>query len=74
MELPRINPVGLLEGSEEFSTAPRRYAIWQRWAVLAVLVVFATMTLVTTAVSLGSYCLTTDGGDTRALPWGAPPA
>ena len=32
------------------------------------LTVFVVVVLVTTAVSLGRYCLTSDGADTRALP------
>lgn len=71
MELPRVNAVGLVEQPEPSGREPREYSRWQRWAVFAVLIVFVAATLVTTTVSLGSYCLTTDGGDTRALPWGA---
>ena len=69
MELPRVNPVGLLELSDESALPPRSYPRWQRWMVVAVLAVFALMTLVTTGASLGRYCLTTDAGDVRALPW-----
>lgn len=46
--------------------APRRRAL--RWVTVAVLAVFLLVTVVTGAVSLGAYCLTTDGADTRALP------
>jgi len=69
MELPRVNPVGLLELPDDFAQPPRSYPKWQRWTVVAVLAVFALVTLVTTGASLGSYCLTTDAGDVRALPW-----
>lgn len=46
----------------------RRRAL--RWVTAAVLAIFLLVTVVTGAVSLGSYCLTTDGADTRALPAG----
>ena len=69
MELPRVNAIGLLEVPGDFPRPPRRYPRWQRRMVLALLAVFALVTLVTTGASLGSYCLTTDGGDVRALPW-----
>lgn len=38
--------------------------------VLAILVtaVFLVVVLATTIVSVGRYCLTSDGGDTRCLP------
>jgi len=72
MELPRVNAVGLVEQPEQSGREPRKYTRWQRWAVFTLLILFVAATLVTTTVSLGSYCLTTDGGDTRALPWGSP--
>lgn len=72
MELPTVNPVGLLERPDGFTPRARSYPRWQRWTVLAILAIFALATMVTTGASLGRYCLTTDGGDTRALPWGAP--
>jgi hypothetical protein len=37
-------------------------------ATTVLLLVFFVVTVVTTAVSLGAYCLTTDASDTRALP------
>ncbi len=72
MKVPNVNPVGLVERPDEFTPPPRTYPRWQRWTVVAVLVIFAAVTLISTGASLGGYCLTTDGGDTRALPWGQP--
>ncbi|MCH9649422.1 MAG: hypothetical protein K0U98_14365 [Deltaproteobacteria bacterium] len=72
MELPKVNAVGLLEQPESYTPTPRSYPKWQKWAVFTFLAVFVLVTLITTVVSLGHYCLTTDGGDIRALPWGAP--
>jgi hypothetical protein len=46
--------------------SPRRRAL--RWVTIVVLAIFLLVTVVTGAVSLGAYCLTTDGADTRALP------
>ncbi len=72
MKLPRVNPVGLVELPEDYPASPRRYTTGRRWLVLAVVALFALTTLVTGAVSLGRYCLTTDGGDTRELERSAP--
>jgi len=47
--------------------SPERYSHRQRVISGVLLVVFAAAAVVTTALSLGSYCLTTDGADTRAL-------
>jgi hypothetical protein len=65
MELPRVNPIGILEGGV---ASPRRPSRRLRAAALAVLLLFAAMTVVTTVVSLGAYCLTTEPGDVRSLP------
>lgn len=39
-----------------------------RIAAAAVAVVFALVATVTTVVSIGRYCITSDGGNTAALP------
>jgi hypothetical protein len=39
-----------------------------RIAAAAVVVIFAVVATVTTVVSVGRYCLTSDGGNTAALP------
>lgn len=64
---PRVHPVGLLERSEEPSASPRRFSRSQRFAAMIFVVLFLLVTVVTTVVSLGRYCLTTDAADTRAL-------
>ena len=46
---------------------PERYSRRQRVFTGVLLVVFAAAAVVTTVLSLASYCLTTDGADTRAL-------
>jgi len=68
MEPPRINPVGILEISPDFASSPRRYSRRLRLLAGLLLALFFTATVVTTVISLGRYCLTTDAANTRALP------
>lgn len=44
----------------------------RRWVALAIALVFGAVVVVTTTISVGQYCLTSDGGNTRGLPtfWG----
>jgi hypothetical protein len=67
MEPPRVNPIGLLETPADLPASPRRFSPLSRLLALALLLLFLGATLVTTAFSLGRYCLTTDAADTRAL-------
>lgn len=68
MEPPRVNPIGLLETPSDFARTPRRFSALLRLLASLLLVLFLLGTMVTTVVSLGRYCLTTDSTDTRALP------
>ncbi len=68
MELPRVNPVGLTEIPPVFQARRRRYSLRARVVATAVLAVFMLVVTVTTVVSLGSYCLTSDGSNTSGLP------
>lgn len=68
MEIPRVNPVGLVEHPEDYTSTPRQRPLWLRGLVLILLLIFGGVTLVTTVVSLGQYCLTSNTGDTRNLP------
>lgn len=70
MELPRVNPVGCTEVPPDFQARSRRYALAARVVATAVLAVFILVVTVTTVVSLGSYCLTSDGANTSGLPHG----
>lgn len=70
MEAPRVNPVGLVERPPGFRTSSRPFPRSVRLTAAALLVAFAVVTIGTTVASLGSYCLTTDASDARALPWG----
>jgi len=58
LEAPRVNPVGVLETPGGFSATPRRYSAVVRALALTVLVAMTAVILVTTAYSLGRYCLT----------------
>ncbi len=70
MEIPRINPVGLTEIPPGFQARRRRYSLAARVVATALLAVFMLVVTVTTVVSLGSYCLTSDGANTSGLPQG----
>lgn len=72
--LPRVNPVGVVEYPADYEGTPRRISPGMRLGVILVLVVFLATAVVTTVASLGAYCLTTDGGNLKGLPWaGAAP-
>lgn len=68
MDVPRVDPVGLSAVPEAFSQTPRRHGRATRALATVLIGVFAAVASVTTAVSLGAYCLTTDTGNTAALP------
>ena len=70
MDPPRVNPVGLLEAAPDQVSTPRRFSRPLRLLAGLLLVLFLLGTMVTTVVSLGRYCLTTDSTNTRALPAG----
>jgi hypothetical protein len=71
MEPPRVNPIGILETPADLASKPRRFSRPLRLFAGLLLAIFLLGTVVTTVVSLGRYCLTTDATDTRALPSGA---
>lgn len=68
MDLPRVNPIGIVELPEDYQATPRRWPAPLRWAATVILATFVLVTLTTTVVSLGQYCLTTDGGNVQHLP------
>ncbi len=74
MELPRVNPIGIVEVPNGYDATPRRYPKPLRWLATAVLVAFALVTITTTVVSLGQYCLTSDGSNVQHLPVVSSPA
>jgi hypothetical protein len=68
MELPRLNPIGLTEIPPGLQARRRRYSRTARVVATAMVAVFALVVTVTTVVSLGAYCLTSDGSNTSGLP------
>ena len=68
MELPRVNPIGLTEIPPGFQARRRRYSRTARVVATVVLTIFALVVIVTTVLSLGAYCLTSDASNTSGLP------
>jgi hypothetical protein len=68
METPRVNAVGIVEYPEGYVAAPRRVPPVVRVAAALLIALFGFVVVTTTVVSVGSYCLTSDGGDVRELP------
>ncbi|HEV8237791.1 MAG TPA: hypothetical protein VGS57_00310 [Thermoanaerobaculia bacterium] len=64
--VPVVDPVGVLHAPQGWrrsaAVSPRGRAL-----ALVLLAIFAAMTLATGALSLGAYCLTTDGADGRRI-------
>ena len=67
MQPPRVNPIGLFETPPDFSSTPRRFSPRLRLLAGLLLALFFLGTVVTSVISLGRYCLTTDSTDTRVL-------
>ena len=59
---------GVIEIPSDFQARRRRYSLIVRVVATAVLALFALVATVTTVVSLGSYCLTSDGSNASGLP------
>ncbi|MEM7356989.1 MAG: hypothetical protein AAF657_39610 [Acidobacteriota bacterium] len=68
--VPHVNPVGIVEYPDDYAGSPRRFSSRQRLFVGLLLFFFAAATIGTSILSIGAYCLTSDGGDTRALQEG----
>lgn len=64
---PHVDAVGVTHYPDDFRGTPRTYSKGARAFVWSLIVIFAAITVFTTVASLGAYCLTSDGGDTRAL-------
>lgn len=64
---PIVDPVGRLRYPDGWSGTPRVYSPRTRMLAGALLMAFLGVVVVTTGVSLGGYCLTSHGGDYRAL-------
>ncbi len=70
METPRISPVGIVEYPDDYEASPRGFSRPIRVFASLLLGFFFAATVITGALSVGAYCLTSDGGDTRALQAG----
>lgn len=64
---PRINPVGVLEVPAGYVQGTGQHRPWIRRLAWVFLALFASVTITTSILTLGAYCLTSDGGDGRAL-------
>lgn len=60
--VPRVSPIGIFEPGENTSASARSYPRSLRLAALVVVGVFVAVVVVSTSLSLGAYCLTTDAG------------
>lgn len=68
MRLPYVNAIGITVYPREFSARPHAPRRLLRILAAVLIVLFAMSVVTTTVVSVGGYCLTSDGGDTRHLP------
>ena len=66
--MPYVNAVGLTVHPQVVSTRPRRVPLMARVLAAVLVVLFGFAVISTSVVSIGAYCLTSDGGDTRKLP------
>lgn len=62
MELSRVKPVGIVERQAGTPGRPRCHPLRVRIAAVVALVSFVTVSMVTTVLSLGAYCLTSGAG------------
>ena len=68
MELPRVDAIGIVRYPPGYQPSARQRSPILRLVAGVMLMVFLVVVVVTTAISLGRYCLTSDGADTSALP------
>ncbi|MEM7411201.1 MAG: hypothetical protein AAF430_13275 [Myxococcota bacterium] len=68
MQLPHSDPIGLPVVPKGYRRTPRAYPRRVRIGAGVLLGIFVTVVVVTTAVSLGTYCLTTDTANAGDLP------
>jgi hypothetical protein len=68
MRIPEINPVGVLTRPDAYAQTPRTYPALVRAFAAVLVTMFLSVVVVTSAASLGAYCLTSGGSNLRALP------
>ncbi len=66
MEIPRVNPVGVVEVPKGYVTRARRLPAGLRLAAAAILIAFVMVSTATTVASLGRYCLTSQASSPAA--------
>lgn len=69
VELPRVNPVGVVEVPAGYRRRPGRHGARLRLAAMAILGVFLASSVGTTVYSLGVHCITSFAGPS---PFGSP--
>jgi hypothetical protein len=60
MQIPRVSPVGVLELPDGYVTTVRRRPAPVRALALALLTAFACVSIATSVLTLGAYCLTSE--------------
>lgn len=68
MQLPEVNPVGIVQVPEGYTRTPRRYGSGFRLAAGLTLGVFVLVGIVSTVWTLAVYCLTSYAGAPITLP------
>ena len=68
LELPTVDAIGIVRYPEGYRPTLRPRSRPLRIAACVMLVLFAAVAVSTTVVSLGRYCLTSDGADATGLP------
>lgn len=68
MQIPRVNPVGVVEVPEGYVLRPRRLPLPLRVMAAAVLLAFALVGTATTVATLGRYCLTSQAASAPPPP------
>ncbi|MCA9517188.1 MAG: hypothetical protein KC635_19740 [Myxococcales bacterium] len=68
LALPTVDAVGVVRYPDGWRASPRPASPLRRAFATALLALFAGATIVGTVVSLGRYCVTTDGANASALP------
>ena len=71
MELPRVNPIGIVEAPATYEASPRRLPMALRLVAVILLIAFTTVGTVATVVSMGKYCLTSYAAMPTAAPGSA---
>ncbi len=67
MQPPRVSPVGVVEHPPGYATSARALPRPMRLAAAGILVAFLSVVAVTTAMSGGRYCLTSNAGSPSPL-------